>query len=309
MQKLSWDNVVNLKQMKKHYLYLIAFVLFSSCTTEDEDFKYNSRDNVYFGISNLVELSEDEVLDFWPEDILIPAGSNYSFATSMKASDTVYFPVSISGKRVSHDRHFKVVVDNDSSTAESDKHFAPLKEFYTIPANSGSALVPVLLYNTDLAMEVQTFYLRLKLVPSEDFGVGNPAYEGARLHFSNRLEKTAWWDPWSGELGSYTRTKHALYLISLHEVDNKDLTLSLGGEDGLLIPYCLYLIGKFEALLIDPFGWVEANPEYALDEVAAGVYEFYSVENPAKKYTLLLHPDDGKYYFKDENGARVSTSL
>src|SRR5687768_5688922 len=84
-----------------------------------KDIEYNSRDNVYFGISNLVELSEDEVLDFWPEDILIPGGSNYSFATSMKASDIVYFPVSISGKRVNHDRHFKVVVDNDSSTAES----------------------------------------------------------------------------------------------------------------------------------------------------------------------------------------------
>lgn len=297
--------------MKKHFLlYIItATVLVCSCTTEDEDFTYDSKDNVYFGISDLVGLSDDEILEFWPDDVLIPEGSNYSFAINMKAVDTLYFPVSISGKRVGYDRTFTVIVDPDSSTAEVTKHFAPLQESYTMPADSGSTLVPLILYNTDIAMELQTFFIRLKLVPSADFGVGNPTYEGARLHFSNRLEKPAWWDTWSSELGSYTRTKHALYLISLHEVDDKDLTLTQTGDDGLLIPYCLYLTGKFEAMLIDPFGWVDENPEFALDEVSPGDYEFYSLENPVKKYKLQLYPEDGKYYFKDENGARVSTSL
>lgn len=295
--------------MKKYYLYIFTALVIFSCQTEDENFIYNSKDNVYFGVSHLVELSDEEMLVLWPDDILMPKGSNYSFAESMKASDTVYFPVSISGKRVGYDRQFKVIVNNDSSTAEVGKHFAPLADFYTIPADSGSTRVPILLYNTDPAMEVQTFFLRLELVPTDDFGVGNPTYQGARLRFSNRLEKPAWWEAWKTELGSYTRTKHALYLISLHEVDNKDLTLTLTGDDGLRIPYCLYLIGKFKSLLADPFGWVEANPEYELVEVAPGEYNMYSLGNPVKKYTVFLHPDDGKYYFKDEYGARVSTSI
>jgi len=296
--------------MKKVILYtcVLAVSLFS-CQSEDEDFVYHSKDNIYFGIGTTVGLSVAEVADqeLLPEDIQDPRRTFYSFAIDQKGIDTVFIPVTISGLRSPVPRKFKVAVNRDSTTAQAEVHYKTLAEYYTIPADSGGIMLPLILLNKDPLMETQTFKIVLELEPTEDFDVSVPESSYASIMFSNRLERPLWWTFWEGELGSYTRTKHALYLMALEGIENKDLIPNYNGDNGLLIPYDLYLIGKFKALLFDPFLWLESHPGYVITEVEAGTYNFYSAANEFKKYKLVLNDQDGKYYFIDENEKFVST--
>jgi|GEM_PF-42010 len=296
--------------MKKIYLYLYTLgVILVSCDTEDADFVYTPKDNIYFGIGTTAGLSVAQVSDqeLFPEGMQDPRKTVYSFAENQKSSDTVYIPVTISGLRIPKPRKFKVIVDLDSTTAQEGVHYKALEEFYIIPADSGGAMLPVILLNKDPQMETQSFNLKLDLAGTEDFNVNVPENSYANIMFSNRLERPDWWTNWEGELGSYTRTKHALYLIALGDIENKNLIPNYDGDNGLLIPYDLYLIGKFKALIIKPFLWLKDHPEYTADEVEPGVYEFYNTANQFRKYKLVYNEQDGDYYFLDENKKFVST--
>jgi len=304
------DNVVNYKAMKKLLLYTCVLAnTLVSCQSDDADFIYSSsKDNIYFGIGTAVGLTiaEAEDQELFPEGIQDPRKTLYSFAENQKPTDTVYVPVTISGLRKPVARKFRIVVNADSTTAEAGVHYKPFEEFYTIPADSGGAMLPVILLNKDPRMETQTFRLKLVLVSSDDFDVAVPDNSYANILFSNRLERPDWWTLWENELGTYTRTKHALYLIALGDIENKNLIPNYNGDNGLLIPYNLYLIGKFKALLFDPFLWLQDHPGYVIDEVEPGVYSFYSTANEFRKYRLVYNDQDGEYYFIDENNKFVS---
>jgi len=296
--------------MKNVFLYVFTLAaLMVSCHTEDADFVYSQKDNIYFGIGTTVGLTVAQVADqdLLPVGMQDPRKTSYSFAEDQKSTDTVFIPVTISGLRRPVPRNFKVVVDADSTTALAGTHYKAFEEFYTIPAGSGGLMLPVILLNRDPLMETQTFRIRIELVPTEDFDVTLPGYDYADIAFSNRLERPIWWTNWEGELGSYTRTKHALYLIALGDIANKNLIPNFNGDNGLLIPYNLYLIGRFKALLFDPRLWIKDHPEYVINQIEPTAYEFYNTANEFKKYRLELNDQDGKYYFIDENKKYVST--
>jgi hypothetical protein len=296
--------------MKKQFLYIFLLaVVISACEHEDENFRYASTDNVYFGLSNLIGVPEDEAEDLYPKGIQDPRKTVYSFAVNQKVRDTVFIPVTLSGKRMAVDRKFKVSVLQDSTTAVSALHYEPLKDFYVLPANEGNMLLPVILFNQDPEMDSQTFHLKLALQSTEDLQASVPEFKYARISVSNRLEKPVWWNNWESELAGYTRVKHALYLIALDNIEDKDLVPNFNGENSFYIPYNLFLIGQFKALLIDPFLWVRDHPDYVLTEREEGIYDFYNVNNTFKKYTLSINEDDGQYYFIDEFGRYVTTDL
>jgi hypothetical protein len=312
MRKLNSDNAVKkTKAMKKVLFYTCALAaMLVSCHTEDADFVYHSRDNIYFGIGATVGLTEAEVIDkeLLPEGMQDPRNMSYSFAVTLKPIDTIYVPVTISGQRAPMPRRFKVVANADSTTAQAGLHYKTFEDFYTIPADSGGMMLPVILLNRDTLMETQSFAIRLELVPTDDFEVTLPE-NYAKIVFSNRLERPDWWTFWEGQgqIGTYTRTKHALYLIALGDIKDKDLITGYNAESSLLLPYDLYLLGKFRALLFNPILWMTNNPGYVKTEVAPGVYEFYSVANEFTKYKMVYSDQDGRYYFVDENGKYVST--
>lgn len=290
-------------------LLVVAAIAFQSCEREDEKFKYDTKDNIYFGIKEVFFLDELSLARVWPEKLVRPWDGRYSFAITQRGTDTVYFPVTVSGKRVSYDRKFKVVV-GDSTFARENIHYEPLKDFYTIPADSGSMLLPLIIYNQDVALETTTHFIQLQLVATEDFSTDLPKKNtSAIFSFSNRLERPDWWTNWQGELGTYSRTKHALYIIALDGIEDKELVPNFEGDNGMLIPYNLYLIDKFRSLLISPFTWINDHPSYVLEEKSEGVYNFYSVENEFKKYTLSYFEQEDKYYFLDENNFKVSTDF
>lgn len=274
-------------------IFLLAGIILCLATAckENAPMRYNSPDNVYFDFDDEKTADRDSVL--------------YTFAyTPDVTTDTVLIPVRIAGKRVSKERHFNVTI-LPTTTAVSGKHYEPLQSFYTIAADSGKAYIPFIIYNTDAELQNKSVATYMQLTASEDFGVTIDTLIKAKIVFSNRLEKPAWWDFWSGQLSEYSRVKHDLYLVSVGRVD---LISDYSGDNGLQIPYNLYVIDKLRKFLSDPFAWTSAQKSYVLTKRADGNYDFYHTENPDKKFFLQFNKEDGKYYFLNEKGQRVTVN-
>lgn len=271
--------------MKQTILFLsVASALFS-CSDVEID-RYDTSDNVYFDFDDEETTDRDSVV--------------FSFAyTPEKTVDTVYLPVRVSGLRVNRDRRFKLTVLSDAqSTAIPVRHYKPLDEYYTIPADSGGLQVPIVLYNTDTLLQDMSVGLRFKLEPTEDFGTALPFGVDAKLVFSARLEKPYWWAGVESMFMDYSRTKHQLYLIA---IGNIPLIM-----EGANIPYNLFIMDKFRRFLADPFTWEESSEDYEIETVEAGKdYVFYNVHNPAVRIKIRWANDAQRYYFVDENNNNV----
>ena len=267
-------------------LFLVISLVFVlvNCS-ENPDYVYDSQiDNIYFNIRN----TDGSIL--------------YSFAdTTLDIVEvTLYLPVKVSGNRLPKDRSMKIGVVDAQTTAISGLHYAPLSQSYTIPADSGTFMLPVVLYNKDDILMESTVVLSLQLLNSDDFEVGFPHLNNANISFSARLEEPEWWRYWLGELGIYSRTKHFLFLIS-----SGTKNLHNPAVDFFSTPKALYHISEYKAFLTNPFVWVGNNPEYALDKQANDDYLFYLKATPDKTYILKWENETGKYYFIDENGATI----
>ena len=222
----------------------------------------------------------------------------YTFAYDMtKAQDTVFIPVRLSGIRESHERQYRVAVEQDSSSAIPGTHYEILQPSYPLAPSSGMAFLPLVVYNT-ADLEEAAVSLILKLQPSVDFGIENPDLIRAKVVVSAQLEQPAWWSMW---LGAYSRTKHQLFLLV---TDQTELSM-----DGLDAPKNLYFAQLLTMMLNNPFSWVAHNPEkgYVLEPVEAGSSERYYLyhENNPSRSLLLRRNASGMYYFIDENGEEV----
>lgn len=270
--------------MKQIIIITILIAGLYSCTKTD-DFLYRSPgDSVYFDFDP-AKTDRDSII--------------YTFAYFPGAlKDTVFLPVRISGVRVSHERSFGVMVVNKGTTAEVNTHYEPFRESYTIPADSGTFLLPVILYNTDPLMAEKSITLNVKLTPSDELDTANNKLINARIVFSNKLEQPVWWSKWIGSY--YSQTKHRLFLISAGGVT--DLTM-----DDLDAPRNLYYADKLRALTNDPAGWIAKNPDagYELTLRSDGNYDFYNKENPASAILYRKNRDSGKFYFIDEDGNEI----
>lgn len=279
--------------MKKHlfFILLVCTALFGC--KKDKDLLYNSQDNIYFNYPSKDTLA-------------------YSFALNPgQAQDTLLIPVIIMGKIANHARSFDLSVVADSTTATSKLDYEPLKSSYTMPADSGLVHVPVIIKNIDTALNSKSVVLTIRVSGGKDFG--NSLGESIRtkeILFSNRLEQPVWWSDWAGQLGTYSRTKHQLFLISS---GTTDLVVVSGNPNAYLdIPRCLFYISNFDAFLADPFNWVNQNPQkgYVLTprNDGTGDYDFYNTNSPTHKFHLQYFPAVDKYVFIDENGKQVVTN-
>lgn len=266
----------------KHAIIATLLIITGASCKKTQEVRYHSQDNVYFDFNPAS--NRDSVI--------------YTFAyTPSLSQDTIFLPVRISGIRVDHDRKFGVMVVDKGTTATANTHYQPLKSEYIMPADSGTFRLPIILYNTDATLSEKSVVLNLKLTPSADLDTTINKIINARIVFSNKLEKPAWWSFWP--LGSYSQVKHQLWLIA---TGVRELTMA--GTDA---PQSLYFIGKLNNLLTDPFTWVTNNPAkgYVLTARSDGNYDFYSTANPAKKILLRKNTATGRFYFIDENGIEI----
>lgn len=235
------------------------------------------------------------------------AAVTYSFATSPGlASDTIWVPVTVAGKRVSTDRKFVLAVVDSMTNAQANLHYEPLKANYTIAADSGKLLVPVILKNIDPALSNKSVILTVRVVEGGDFKASLPvAIRTKRILYSNRLEQPWWWVLWQGNLGPYNRIAHQLYLIS----GGGDLVDVTKPDAYLGIPRTLYFLQNARTFTRDPFTWVTRNPEkgYVLTKRTDGTedYDFYHKDSPGIKLHVKFFPQVNAYFFMNENGNQI----
>ncbi|MCD8742125.1 DUF4843 domain-containing protein [Mucilaginibacter roseus] len=278
--------------MKKNLiLILLACVAFAACK-KSEKLTYDSPENIYLNYSGG---SADTI--------------TYSFAYVQGVDrDTIWVPVIISGNRVNRDRSFILQVVDTATSAVKDLHYEPLKETYTMPANSGRVNVPVIIKNTDKELENKSVTLTVRVSGGQDFGTNLPdTIRKKTIMFSNRLERPQWWNFWEGELKTYSRTKHQLFLITSGTRDLIDLSTP---DYYLYIPRSLYYIENTRTFLKYPFDWIRQHPDsgYVLTKRTdnSGDYDFYSVNAPDKKFLLKYFSSVDQYRFIDENNKEIN---
>jgi hypothetical protein len=274
--------------MKKNIFFVLLICTAMFGCKKDPIHTYNSTDNIYLNYPNT--------------DSLV-----YSFAFNQGSDrDTIWVPVSISGTRANHDKKFVLSVVDGATTAVRTLHFEPLKPFYIMPADSGTTHVPVIIRNIDTGLVNYSVILTVRVSGGTDFNSNLPEdIRTKRIFFSNRLEQPAWWQYW-GQLGSYSRTKHQLFLISSGTTDLVEFTVP---DFYLQIPRDLYYIGNTHEFLTYPFDWVQQHPEkgYVLTKRTDGTgdYDFYNVNAPNKKFQLKYFSQTGTYIFIDEYGGQI----
>lgn len=282
--------------IKHAYLLLLLAPCLVGCNL-DNDYRHKAPDGIYF----------DYMADTSRRHI------TYSFALSPElVEDTVWLPVTLSGERLPHDRTFTIEITPAGTTAQEGTHYKRLAGDHTLPAGEGAWQLPVILYNTDPAMEEKTLTLAFRLVASADFEVPYSYLSDMRISFSNRLEKPGWWNYW-GELGVYSRTRHYLFIVGSGTTE-----LSNPSKESEKTMQSLAYIRTFKAFIMDPFGWVESHPDYAIVQVADENYEgnpvptyhFYLKDKPERTYKLQkiqinALPNAATNVFFDENGLMI----
>lgn len=284
--------------MKKITLFLVCCavgLLWTACKKENLT-TYSSpggKDNIYMGLATTDT-----------------AAYTYTFAYNpAQVSDTVWVKVTVSGERIHQPRSFILSADPKNSTAIPSVHYEPLKASYIMPADSGVVHVPIVLLNTDTALQNKTVTIKLVVTGGSDFSTNLPLADRSRLiAFSNRLEEPSWWPYW-GQLGAYSRVKHQLFLIASGTRDLVELNPAKDPNFYMQIPRCLYYIENLHEFLQDPFTWVAQNPDkgYTLTKRSdnTGDYDFYSTSSPNKKFWLKYFPSVNKLVFIDENGNQI----
>ncbi|MDI3320569.1 DUF4843 domain-containing protein [Pinibacter soli] len=274
--------------MKKLFPIILLVLTIASCK-KAEELKYNSPDNIVFNFS-----SDDK------DSIL------YTFAyTPDMALDTIMIPVRISGVQTNTDRKFVIKAMPDSSTAVPGKHYEAFKDSYVMPANKGTVSIPLVIYNTDSALQNKSVKLRFKLYANDYFGTALVKEINGTLVFSSTLEKPDWWSDYLGDY--YSRTKHLLFLIATNGV--RELSRIQDASPKFEIPKNLYIISLLTTFMANPAAWVKNNPGrgYVLEKIPnSDDYDFYSINNPAKKILYKKDAGASTYHFIDEFGQRIN---
>jgi len=281
--------------MKKNLNYILFLCLALLACKKNEIPRYETeKDNIRFNY-----LNSDGGLD----STLI----TFSFADKPGlASDTVWIPVSVAGKRVSQDRKFSISIVDSSTTAKVDLHYEALKPYYVLPSDSGKTRVPLILKNIDPALANSSVIIGLRVNGGEDFGASLPVNtRSKRFMFSNRLEEPSWWSKWLGNLGPYSRTAHKLYLISgggaLADLSQPNAYME--------IPRTLYYLENAKNFTRNPFTWLERNADkgYVLTKRSDGTedYDFYHKDSPTIKTYVKFFPQVNGYFFINENGNQI----
>lgn len=271
--------------MKNLLIYLSLMVLVATSCKNDYAEPYQAEDSIYFNFTDTNNRKE----------------IRYTFAyTPGKIIDTISIPVKLSGARVPYARTFRLAIIDTATTAIAGQHYDALNDEYTLEADSGTFDLPIVIHNTDILLDTESVSIAFTLVESNDLKVNIPHLITGKITFSNRLEKPNWWPLWQNDLGEYSRVKHSLFLISSGTID---LIYDMATQNGD-IPKTLHHISQYKTFLRDPFTWItsEEGEAYTLSQRSEGVYDFYQIDLPEKKYELRKDTQSGAYFFIDENG-------
>jgi hypothetical protein len=197
------------KEMKKKFqiliLAIVAGFLFS-CSKNDV-INYSATDKAYF-YERYMYLGYDERR---LEEM------TYSFAVqkSSLVKDTIKIKVRLQGRVSDYDRIVKASIVADSTTAIAGVHY--VINDGCIKAGQYEGYIPVVVFRTE-DLKGTTVKIKLKIVESEDLGVGVVEDNYIRLIVGDILLKPTNWPQWYG-FGLYSENKYRFVIDVLGITD------------------------------------------------------------------------------------------
>ncbi len=152
------------------YISIIGCLALLFSCQEDEVETWHGEDGVYFYVQwpygELV--SQDSAT--WP----VQPYSSVNFFEESADTLQVSLRVMLAGDIVDHDRQFRIVVDQDSTTAAAENYVVP-DEYQTIRAGEYYADVLVTVISS-AALEDEELQVGLRLQPTEELGLASPEW-------------------------------------------------------------------------------------------------------------------------------------
>ncbi|MBD0837013.1 DUF4843 domain-containing protein [Aestuariibaculum suncheonense] len=176
--------------MKKLIFNIITLglVMAAVFSCDNDEFVYHEKDGVYFNVTDSVY---------------------YSFKGKTTSSDTLKIPVKIMGDVSDLDRSFKVMIDQENTTAEEGIHYKALDETYTFSANKFTEDLELVVYKDDPALLTEDRIIALKLLPTNDFNLGYTDKIELKVYITNQIIKPSYWDDFLDlYFGEYSKVKH-----------------------------------------------------------------------------------------------------
>ena len=192
--------------MKKEIVYmaLLAAVLSFGGCKEDVPTVFAEQDGIYFSAAS------DSV--------------SYTFAKYPKRTkDTLKLPVTVLGKPVGTSRTITIEKITASDVNATEGVHYKLLGPYTMPANSVSTVIPVVVFRTpDMDSLTMTFILQLKANESFQSGISSKTSLKIKIGF---LQKPPTWGEytltqWAGNaanFGTWSKTKYKVILDALYD--------------------------------------------------------------------------------------------
>lgn len=241
----------------------LASIFLVSCS-DQLDMRYEDKDAVYF--QQFIYNSANNKVKF---DSLV-----YSFGNKGDEvlSDTVRVVVCFNGRLSGLSREYRVVVADSGqvkkgkTTMEPGKDYDPIPELHTLPANSWTDTLIVVLYREFMDpgfRKKMNKYLMLRLEPSDDFRIGTIENSELKLVANNFLSEPQWWAAQETWLRYYHPEKLRALIDFDKRFDVQDNGLTVTAWD-IQMKYAGILRKYLNAArLIDP----ETNEYILMDEM------------------------------------------
>lgn len=255
------------------YISIIGCLALLFSCQEDEVETWHGEDGVYFYVQwpygELV--SQDSAS--WP----VQPYSSVNFFEESADTLQVSLRVMLAGDIVDHDRQFRIVVDQDSTTAAAENYVVP-DEYQTIRAGEyyTDVLVTVI---SSAALEDEELQVGLRLQPTDELGLASPEWyriegmyspennwtqqDGAfhAIRMNDFITRPAGWtqinlDPQkgdleSGNLGFFSKEKYEFILEHIPGLTYEDFasstTMTIARQRSIASTIAGYLIPLYEA--------------------------------------------------------------
>lgn len=189
--------------MKK--LYQILFPLLSliglfSCNQDIDSFD-NGKNYIYFNmpfVQNQYGKNTTTRVD----------SISYSFAMDDYTIQEYTFkiPINTVGLRTPNDRNYKVEVIVDSTTATSEEwDEASIRNTVIQGGNLQDTLY--ITVKRSKILQTEWRHIIFRLLPNDNFQLGDKALLTAKISFSDILTPPTWWSKWLGVFGAFCREK------------------------------------------------------------------------------------------------------
>ena len=198
--------------MKKYsnlFLLLIGFVLSlgtQSCSTTETDV-FGKERLLYF--ERQVKRPTDLSYEWMRVDTTVIS------VTHHPGEETIEHPfrVVLIGDTLQEDLEYKVIVVDTLTNAKEGMVTYPEKLYFRKGMVMDSLWMTI---HTDEVEKDKEFYITLRLIENENFGVGYRGYSDVRLRFNNKASQPGWWDERVEEvyLGIWSEKKFETFVLA-----------------------------------------------------------------------------------------------